>query len=80
MTFPIACESFDPWIIVIGIIVIVYGALTICRQSDIKILIAYSSVSHMGLVTMSIFTHSLEGYIASVLMMIADGLVSSGLL
>ena len=55
------------------------GPLTTCRQSDIKIRIAYSSVSHMGLVTMSIFTHSLEGYIVSVLMMIAHGLVSSGL-
>ena len=77
--FPIASEIFSPFIIIISIIAIVYGAFTTCRQSDIKRLIAYSSVSHMGLVTMSLFTHSLEGYIASVIMMLAHGLVSSGL-
>ena len=77
--FPIGSQSFAPGVVVISIIAIIYGALTTCRQSDIKRLIAYSSVSHMGLVTLTIFTHSLEGYVASVLMMIAHGLVSSGL-
>lgn len=77
--FPIASEIFAPVIIVLSIIAVIYGALTTCRQSDIKRLIAYSSVSHMGFVTISIFTHCLEGYIASVIMMVAHGLVSSGL-
>lgn len=77
--FPIASEIFSPCLVVISIIAIVYGAFTTCRQSDIKRLIAYSSISHMGLVTVSLFTHSLEGYIASVIMMLAHGLVSSGL-
>lgn len=75
--FPIASDVFTPGIIVISIIAIVYGAFTTCWQFDIKRLIAYSSVSYMGLVTMSLFTHSLEGYIASMIMMIAHGLVSS---
>ena len=77
--FPIASEIFSPCIIIISVIAIVYGAFTTCRQSDIKRLIAYSSISHMGLVTVSLFTHSLEGYIASIIMMLAHGLVSSGL-
>lgn len=77
--FPIASEIFSPCIIIISIIAIVYGAFTTCRQSDIKRLIAYSSISHMGLVTVSLFTNSLEGYIASIIMMLAHGLVSSGL-
>ena len=77
--FPIASEIFSPCVIIISIIAILYGALTTCRQSDIKRLIAYSSVSHMGLVTVSLFTHSLEGYIASIITMLAHGLVSSGL-
>lgn len=77
--FPIASEIFSPCVMIISIIAIVYGAFTTCRQSDIKRLIAYSSVSHMGLVTVSLFTHSLEGYIASIIMMLAHGLVSSGL-
>ena len=77
--FPIASEFFSPIIITLSIIAVVYGAFTTCRQTDIKRLIAYSSVSHMGLVTLAIFVHSLEGIIASVVMMLAHGLVSSGL-
>lgn len=77
--FPIASEYFSPLIIFLSLIAIIYGSFTTCRQSDVKRLIAYSSVAHMGLVTLSIFTHSIEGLIASVLMMLAHGLVSSGL-
>lgn len=77
--FPIASEYLAPTIIVISLIAIVYASFTTCRQTDIKRLIAYSSVSHMGLVTLAIFCHSKEGIIASIIMMIAHGLVSSGL-
>lgn len=77
--FPIASEHFSPFIIILSLIAIVYASFTTCRQTDIKRLIAYSSVSHMGLVTLAIFCHSKEGIIASIIMMIAHGLVSSGL-
>lgn len=77
--FPIASNYFSPVIIVLSLIAIVYASFTTCRQTDIKRLIAYSSVSHMGLVTLAIFCHSKEGLIASIVMMIAHGLVSSGL-
>ena len=77
--FPIASEHFSPIIIVISLVAIIYASFTTCRQTDIKRLIAYSSVSHMGLVTLAIFCHSKEGVIASMIMMIAHGLVSSGL-
>ena len=77
--FPLASEFFSPFIIVLSLIAVVYASFTTCRQTDIKRLIAYSSVSHMGLVTLSIFCHSKEGVIASIVMMIAHGLVSSGL-
>lgn len=77
--FPLASQFYNPLIIIISIIAIVYGALTTCRQIDIKRLIAYSSVSHMGLVTIGIFSHSIEGITGSILMMIAHGLSSSGL-
>nr|YP_010890011.1 NADH dehydrogenase subunit 4 [Stephalia dilata]WJJ69998.1 NADH dehydrogenase subunit 4 [Stephalia dilata] len=77
--FPIASEYFSPFIILMSLIAIIYGGLTTCRQSDMKRLIAYSSVSHMGLVTLAIFTHSVEGLFASITMMIAHGLISSGL-
>jgi len=77
--FPIASEYFSPLLILISIVAIIYGGLTTCRQSDMKRLIAYSSVAHMGLVTLSIFTHSLEGLFACLVMMLAHGLISSGL-
>lgn len=77
--FPIASEYFTPIILTLSLVAIIYGAFTTCRQIDIKRLIAYSSVSHMGLVTLAIFIHSIEGLIASIIMMLAHGLVSSGL-
>nr|YP_010890047.1 NADH dehydrogenase subunit 4 [Bargmannia lata]WJJ70059.1 NADH dehydrogenase subunit 4 [Bargmannia lata] len=77
--FPIAFEYFSPFLIIISLIAIIYGSLTTCRQSDMKRLIAYSSVSHMGLVTLAIFTHSVEGILSSILIMLAHGLISSGL-
>lgn len=77
--FPVASHYFSPVIVILSLVAIVYASFTTCRQTDIKRLIAYSSVSHMGLVTLAIFCHSKEGVIASIIMMIAHGLVSSGL-
>lgn len=77
--FPLASSYFAPSIILLSLLAIVYASFTTCRQTDIKRLIAYSSVSHMGLVTLAIFCHSKEGLIASIIMMLAHGLVSSGL-
>nr|ALO20661.1 NADH dehydrogenase subunit 4 [Catablema vesicarium] len=77
--FPNASEYFCPFVLLLSLIALIYGSLTTCRQTDIKRLIAYSSVAHMGLVTLAIFVHSVEGLIASLTMMIAHGLVSSGL-
>lgn len=77
--FPSASQYFTPFVVLLSLIALIYGSLTTCRQTDIKRLIAYSSVAHMGLVTLAIFVHSVEGLIASLAMMIAHGLVSSGL-
>jgi len=76
---PAATEYFAPFIIMLSIIAIIYGSLTTCRQVDLKRLIAYSSVAHMGLVTLGLFTHTIEGLVAAVFMMLAHGLVSSAL-
>nr|QXT43861.1 NADH dehydrogenase subunit 4 [Craspedacusta sowerbii] len=77
--FPCASEYLSPMVIVLSLIAIIYGSFTTCRQNDMKRLIAYSSVAHMGLVTLSIFTHSIEGLVASLFLMMAHGFVSSGL-
>ena len=76
---PGASKYFAPSIIMLSVIAIIYGSLTTCRQVDFKRLVAYSSVAHMGLVTLAIFTHTNEGLGAALLMMFAHGLVSSGL-
>lgn len=71
--------QFSPVIIIFSLLAIIIPALSTCRQNDIKKLIAYSSVSHMGLVTIAIFTLSNEGIIASIILMLAHGFVSSSL-
>ncbi len=63
----------------LSVIAIIYGSLTTCRQVDFKRLIAYSSVAHMGLVTLGLFTHTVEGLVAAMFMMLAHGVVSSAL-
>nr|YP_008081032.1 NADH dehydrogenase subunit 4 [Hydra sinensis]AGE65903.1 NADH dehydrogenase subunit 4 [Hydra sinensis] len=77
--FPIAFNFYSPFIVIISIIAIIFGALTTCRQIDIKRLIAYSSISHMGLIVIGIFSNCVEGIIGGLLMMIAHGFSSSGL-
>lgn len=77
--FPVASEFLAPFIILLSVVAIIYASFTTCRQTDVKRLIAYSSVAHMGLVTLALFTHSFEGLVASMVMMLAHGLVSSGL-
>ena len=81
-TLPIFNEGskfITPLIVSLSIVAIVYGAITTIRQTNLKRLIAYSSISHMGLVTIAIFTHSIEGVISSIIIMFAHGLISSGL-
>ena len=76
---PNASEYFSPLIQTLSILAIIYGSLTTCRQVDFKRVIAYSSVAHMGLVTLGIFSHSTQGLIAAIYLMLAHGLVSSAL-
>nr|WOE91074.1 NADH dehydrogenase subunit 4 [Cassiopea sp. MKL-2023] len=77
--FPYASQFFSPVIITISSIGIIYASLSTCRQIDAKKLVAYSSVAHMGLVVLAIFSRTYEGLIASIILMVAHGFVSSGL-
>ena len=76
---PDAAEYFAPLVQTLSIFAIIYGSLTTCRQVDLKRIIAYSSVAHMGLVTLGIFSHTIQGLVAAVVLMLAHGLVSSAL-
>ena len=76
---PDGVELFLPAMLVISAVAIVYGAYVTLVQTDIKRLIAYSSVSHMGFVTLGIFTLSLSGVEGAILQMINHGIISAAL-
>jgi NADH-quinone oxidoreductase subunit M len=77
--FPYGAHLFAPLMIVLSVIAIVYGALVAIVQTDLKKLIAYSSVSHMGFVTLGIFSFNQQGVDGAILQMINHGLITSGL-
>jgi len=77
--FPIASEYFVPLIYTLSLIAIVYTSLVALMQEDMKKLIAYSSVAHMGFVTLGIFTMTEQGIEGSIFQMISHGLVSAAL-
>ena len=78
--FPIASEYFVPLVFSLSLIAIIYTSLVALMQEDMKKLIAYSSVAHMGFVTMGIFTMTPEGIEGSIFQMIRHGLISAALI
>ncbi len=77
--FPEAAIAYTPYIATLAVIAIIYGALVSMVQKDIKSLVAYSSVSHMGFVMLGMFALNLNGLEGSVLQMINHG-ISTGAL
>lgn len=77
--FPNASIYFSPLVFTISVIAIIYASLTTLRQVDMKKIIAYSSVAHIGYVTIGIFTLNLYGVEGSILLILGHGLVSSAL-
>ncbi|MFL2852854.1 MAG: NADH-quinone oxidoreductase subunit M [Candidatus Pelagibacter sp.] len=77
--FPIASDFFTPLIYTLSIIAIIYTSVVALMQDDMKKLIAYSSVAHMGYVTLGIFTFTKQGLEGSIYQMISHGLISAAL-
>jgi len=77
--FPEASIYFTPLVYTLSIIAIIYTSLTTLRQVDMKRIIAYSSVAHMGFVTIGMFTLNVQGIEGSILLMLSHGVVSSAL-
>ena len=77
--FPDAAQTFAPVIIVLSLIAIIYGAIVALVQPDLKRLVAYSSVSHMGFVTLGLFVFTQQGIQGAILQMINHGLITGAL-
>jgi NADH-quinone oxidoreductase subunit M len=77
--FPGAAHYFTPLIIVLAVIGVLYGAIVAIGQRDLKRLIAYSSVSHMGLITLGIFVFTSQGQSGAVLYMVNHGFATGAL-
>jgi NADH-quinone oxidoreductase subunit M len=77
--FPIASHTFAPAIIVLSLIAIIYGAIVALVQPDLKKLVAYSSVSHMGFVTLGIYIFNEQGLQGAILQMVNHGLITGAL-
>ena len=77
--FPHATEMFAPLVFVMSIVAIIYTSLVALAQEDMKKLIAYSSVAHMGFVTMGIFTITHQGVEGGIFQMLSHGVVSGAL-
>jgi NADH-quinone oxidoreductase subunit M len=77
--FPDASRDWAPYIMVLSVIAVIYGALVALVQPDLKKLIAYSSVSHMAFVTMGIFAFNMQGMYGAMIVMLSHGFVTGGL-
>jgi NADH-quinone oxidoreductase subunit M len=77
--FPAASYDFAPLIFTLSVVAIVYTSLVALMQEDVKKLIAYSSVAHMGFVTMGIFAATTQGVQGGIFQMISHGIVSGAL-
>jgi NADH-quinone oxidoreductase subunit M len=77
--FPDAAKDFAPWIMALAVIGVVHGALMASIQTDFKRMAAYSSLSHMGLILLGVFTFSLTGLQGGVIQMIGHGIYMAGI-
>ena len=77
--FPLASEFFTPLVFTLSVIAIIYTSLVALMQDDMKKLIAYSSVAHMGYVTLGIFTFNKQGIEGGIIQMFSHGLISAAL-
>ncbi len=77
--FPLASQEFATLVFVMSVVAIIYTSLVALAQEDVKKLIAYSSVAHMGFVTMGIFTFTQQGVDGAIFQMLSHGIVSAAL-
>jgi len=76
---PLGVEAFAPWVLALSVAAIIYGGFTALAQSDMKRLVAYSSVAHMGFVTLGIFILNTRGVEGAILQMINHAVTTGAL-
>ena len=76
---PAASASFAPLIFALSVVAVIYTSYVALAQQDMKKLIAYSSVAHMGVVTIGIFTFNIQGISGALFQMLSHGIVSAAL-
>ena len=76
---PDACYYFSPLVQTMSVISIIYASIVTLRQTDFKKLVAYSSVAHMGVVVLGLFSNTVQGIEGAILLSIAHGIVSPAL-
>jgi NADH-quinone oxidoreductase subunit M len=76
---PVASQAFAPFIYTLSVVAVIYTSLVALAQTDMKKLIAYSSVAHMGVVTIGIFTFNAQGVSGALFQMLSHGVVSGAL-
>lgn len=77
--FPAECVYFQPFVVVIAIAGVIYGAFSAIRQSDLKRIIAYSSIAHMNLAVLGLFSFTQQGIEGAIYLMLGHGIVSAAL-
>ncbi|MBN8899908.1 MAG: NADH-quinone oxidoreductase subunit M, partial [Rhodospirillales bacterium] len=76
---PQAAQTFAPFIFTLSVVAVIYTSFVALAQTDMKKLIAYSSVAHMGVVTIGLFTFNLQGINGALFQMLSHGIVSGAL-
>ena len=76
---PLGLRAFLPWLFALALINILYGAFLAFRQTDLKAIVAFSSISHMGFVLLGIAALNVTGVSGAVFMMLAHGIITGGL-
>lgn len=76
---PEATSYFSPLVQTIAVVTLVYSSLTTLRQTDFKVLVAYSSIAHMSVVVIGLFSNTVQGIEGAILLSIAHGIVSPAL-
>jgi NADH-quinone oxidoreductase subunit M len=77
--FPLASATYAPLVFALSVIAIIYTSLVALAQEDMKKLVAYSSVAHMGFVTIGVFTLTMQGLQGGIFQMLSHGIVSAAL-